>query len=476
MKLAQKLYGTLSGLALSGLLATGAGVGYLRVVCVELNEATGRTAVKLDLTNAARARSWEMVADLRGAQVAAERGDDRERDAFSKQWASAFKRAGEQLGEIRPLLISDQARRDLADFESALGQFKGVSEQYLQLCRERRMDDIRGLDAGVKGFASQADAALTDLKNLQRTQLKDSQTRAAELRVNSVVTNIVTVCLLLVFVVLAVFIVRGINQALGLVVAELSTACGEVASASGQVASAAQNLAQGSSEQAAALEQTSASTEEISSMARRTRENSSTAATVIGRSRKNFDEANRALEQMIAAMGEIKMSSDKIAKIIRVIDDIAFQTNILALNAAVEAARAGEAGMGFAVVADEVRNLAQRCSQAAKETAPLIEESVSRSKDGKQRVDHVAENIRAITEESLEVSTLVQEVSVGSDEQARGIAEMAKALTQMEQVTQSTAAHAEQSAAVAQELSAQSVSMKRVVARLTELVGTGKAA
>jgi methyl-accepting chemotaxis protein/methyl-accepting chemotaxis protein-1 (serine sensor receptor) len=172
-------------------------------------------------------------------------------------------------------------------------------------------------------------------------------------------------------------------------------------------------------------------------------------------------------------MGEINASSDKISKIIKVIDEIAFQTNILALNAAVEAARAGEAGMGFAVVADEVRNLAQRCAQAARDTAVLIEESITKSNDGKQKVDEVAKAIHTITEQFSQVKTLVDEVHLGSQEQSRGIEQIGRAIVQMEQVTQKAAASAEESASAAEELNAQSAGLKDIVGRLNAIVGTG---
>ena len=156
------------------------------------------------------------------------------------------------------------------------------------------------------------------------------------------------------------------------------------------------------------------------------------------------------------------------------IDEIAFQTNILALNAAVEAARAGEACMGFAVVADEVRNLAQRSAQAAKDTAAMIEESITKATDGNAKVDQVAtaiRAIRAITEEAAKVRTLVDEVNLGSDEQTRGIEQIGKAIAEMEQVTQTTAANAEQGASAAAELQAQSDTLKQVVERLAAMVG-----
>ncbi len=282
-------------------------------------------------------------------------------------------------------------------------------------------------------------------------------------------------CLSLGIGIIVGFILRMINASLRRAVSELTQGAEQVSSAAEQISSASQSLAQGSSEQAASLEETSASSEEINSMARRNAENSQSANALVTQSQQKFSETNHSLETMMVAMTDIKASSDKVAKIIKVIDEIAFQTNILALNAAVEAARAGEAGMGFAVVADEVRNLAQRCAQAAKDTAGLIEESIVKSNDGRTKVDQVAIAIRAITEESAKVKGLVDEVSVGSQEQTRGIEQVAKALNQIEQVTQQSAANAEESAAAAEELTTHASSLMQVVQELSAMVGVAEA-
>ena len=234
----------------------------------------------------------------------------------------------------------------------------------------------------------------------------------------------------------------------------------QITAAAGQVASSSQSLAQGASEQAASLEETSASSEEINTMAQRNAENSQTAAQLVsslaaevcvGESQAGADGDRNARDQL---------SADKISKIIKVIDEIAFQTNILALNAAVEAARAGEAGMGFAVVADEVRNLAQRSAQAARDTAALIEESIAKSNDGKEKVDGVAKAIQEIIQEAAQVKALIDQVSGGSQEQTRGVEQVAKAIVQMQNVTQNNAASAEESAAAAEELSAESETLR----------------
>ncbi len=267
------------------------------------------------------------------------------------------------------------------------------------------------------------------------------------------------------------WIIRGINSTLQSSVGELRDGAEQVTNAASQVSSSSQSLAQGASEQAASLEETSASSEEINSMARKNTDNSRATAELLAQSQQKVNQANHHLEDMVTSMNQITDSSGKISKIIKVIDEIAFQTNILALNAAVEAARAGEAGMGFAVVADEVRSLAQRSAQAAKDTAILIEDSIAKSSEGKVKVDQVALAIKAVTEDSTRIKVMVDEVSLGSEEQSRGIDQIGKAIAQMEQVTQTTAANAEESAAAAEQLNAQSEAMKDVVAQLQAMVG-----
>jgi methyl-accepting chemotaxis protein len=268
-------------------------------------------------------------------------------------------------------------------------------------------------------------------------------------------------------------VVAGMAKTLKEISESVAVGAQQVSQAAAQVSSSSQSLAQTSSENAASLEETSASAEEITSMARRNTENSQNAAGIVAHSEQKFHEANAALDEMVVAMGEINGSSQKISKIIKVIDEIAFQTNILALNAAVEAARAGEAGMGFAVVADEVRNLAQRCAQAAKDTSSLIEESIAKSDGGKTKVNRVAEALRGATQEATQIKTLVDEVSLGSQEQSRGLDQISQAIVQMEKVGQTTAATAEESAAAAQELNAQSATLTDVAKQLHGLVDGG---
>lgn len=266
-------------------------------------------------------------------------------------------------------------------------------------------------------------------------------------------------------------VVRGISRELTAAADQIRLSVAEVNSASSQVASSSQHLAETASEQAASLEETSASGQEINAMTQRNAENARQAAVEMAQMDTGVKEANERLERMLASMGAITTSSDRIAKIIKVIEGIAFQTNILALNAAVEAARAGEAGMGFAVVADEVRSLAQRSAQAAQDTNALIEESVSSAHAGSTDLNNVTAVVKRITGSASKVKMLIDEVSKAALEQTLGVEQITKALVQMEQTTQQSAANSEESAAASLELKAQAEAMHEVVGALEELVG-----
>jgi methyl-accepting chemotaxis protein len=242
------------------------------------------------------------------------------------------------------------------------------------------------------------------------------------------------------------------------------------AQAAGQVSQTSQSLAEGASKQAASLEETSASLEELSSMTHQNTDNAEKAKQFANQARHSADTGVSEMQRMQEAMGAIKQSSDEISKIIKTIDEIAFQTNILALNAAVEAARAGEAGAGFAVVAEEVRNLAQRAAVAAKETGGKIEDAISKTAQGVEISQRVAVSLSDIAQKIRQVDELAGQVASAAAEQNRGLTQINKAVSDIDQITQTNAASAEESASASEELNAQSAVMKESVEKLDALI------
>jgi methyl-accepting chemotaxis protein len=261
-------------------------------------------------------------------------------------------------------------------------------------------------------------------------------------------------------------IIRPLEQSISVI----DAASSQEEAASREISTASQRLAEGASEQAASLEETSATLEEISSMTKRNAEHAGHAESLAAETRTAADNGTGDMQEMVRAMAEIKAASDNISKIIKTIDEIAFQTNILALNAAVEAARAGEAGAGFAVVADEVRSLAQRSALAAKETADRITDSIQKSEHGVQVSAKVSASLNEIADKARRMNDLVREIASGSTEQNTGISQVNTAVGQLDAVTQANAAAAEESASASEELSAQSVELKAAVSRLVAIV------
>jgi len=264
---------------------------------------------------------------------------------------------------------------------------------------------------------------------------------------------------------------RKIAGPIARVIANVSESSAQIQAAASQTSGASQSLAAGSSEQAASLEEVSASLEEMAGVTRRNAENAVKASELTRAARAAADGGVGDMQAMSGAMHEIKASSDDIAKIIKTIDAIAFQTNILALNAAVEAARAGESGMGFAVVAEEVRSLAQRSAQAARETAGKIEGAIGKTEQGVRISDKVERSLAEIVEKVREVDALVAEVAGASREQSQGVEQINHGVREMDRVVQSNAAAAEQSASASAELKNQAVSLNETVAMLRRLVG-----
>ena len=261
--------------------------------------------------------------------------------------------------------------------------------------------------------------------------------------------------------------IEEISSSLSQTLSQINQASEQVSAGADQVSSGAQALSQGATEQASSVEELSASITEISSQVKRNAENAAGASLKVSEVSGQLVQSNHQMQALTDAMNEISNSSQEIGKIIKTIEDIAFQTNILALNAAVEAARAGAAGKGFAVVADEVRNLASKSAEAAKNTTVLIEGSIKAVENGTRIADETAKSLLSVVEGAREVSDGVNEISHASGEQAEAIAQVTVGVDQISSVVQTNSATAEESAAASEELSGQAQMLKNLVGRFT---------
>jgi methyl-accepting chemotaxis protein/methyl-accepting chemotaxis protein-1 (serine sensor receptor) len=465
------VYGTAT---LGGFLVLTAVAGWYAIGAIDDSyELTStKTARKLVLAGSLGSDLYQMRAGIRGiAMYSYAKNPDGV--ATSRQLIEASNsKIRQAVAEMRPMLVAERGKELLGAIESGLESWRPAAADVDRLLASGDAD-------GAVRIVTQKGTPVFNAMGKQTDELIDLEGQVLQNDRQATADKVSAIRWILGLLAAAGLAVVGFCQLqVHRVIGELRHSAAEIlegsrqlAGASGQIASSSQSVAQGASQQAATLEETSSSATEITAVTRKNAENTRSMAGLMTETARLVEHANHSLDEMVQSMKEINGSSEKISRIIRVIDEIAFQTNILALNAAVEAARAGEAGMGFAVVADEVRNLAQRSAQAARDTALLIEESIAKSNGGSARLDQVAASIRQITASASQVKTLVDEVDVGSQEQARGIEQIATAVGQMQQVTQRVAANSEESAAAGEELSAQAQNLHTIVERLRGLLG-----
>lgn len=474
MKIGTKLMASFS-LMLALVLAIGAGgVSGTERLRAAMDRTVSVAARRTLLANQIAFETATMVGLERGIVLRSILQQTEAVEKHKQDFRDASARLEGALEQLQPLMESDGSRRGLSALRGQLSSLSQAHQEMLDALQRQQFDVVQKtseekvmpraleISAGAAGFLEQ------EKRNMEEAAQSANAVAAASLWIAA--------CLTALGVGLGVAVlgtVRRINTVLRRLSAEMAERSDQVATSAAQVSSASQALAQASSQQAASLEETSASSQELAAQTRKNLESSQAAAEYVSATDEEVAAVNHTLEQMVGSMQEIIGSSSKISKIIKVIDEIAFQTNILALNAAVEAARAGSAGMGFAVVADEVRNLAQRCGEAAGDTAVLIEESIATSNGGRQKLARVVEAIQSITGSSAKVKALVREVDQGSRDQSRSIEQITAAIHQMELVTQNTAASAEESASASMDMNSQAEAMEEIVERLEALVGGG---
>ena len=460
----------------------GLGYGGLKNTIAQANNITQQTKdhgrFLADSINLARSAQLDFKKQVQEWKDTLLRGNDPAMfQKYSAQFAERAATVDQDLQSLHQLFAGAGVETTLVD--ASREEHQKLGAQYGEALKSydpAKADSCFIVDKLVKGIDRPATDAI-DAIVAQVQQFEADTTKATEAQFQRQTARIQAMVMvgLVVGVLFAMGfgwgLIRSLTRQLSAVAENLGATSREVASAAHQVSTSSQSLAEGSSEQAASIEETSASLEELMSMTRRNAENSVQANELSKQTRVAADKGVADMQDMNTAMATIQASSDDIAKIIKTIDEIAFQTNILALNAAVEAARAGEAGMGFAVVADEVRNLAQRSAQAAKETAVKIAGAINNTAQGVTLSGKVAGTLNDIVSKARQVDELAAEVAGASSEQTKGITQINTAVGQMDKVTQSNAASAEESAAAAQELNAQAEVMKQSVGDLLRLVG-----
>lgn len=508
MKISVKL---LAGFILVALIA--GSIGVLGVININtVNNLDNQMYVKMtvplgtlvDLTN-----SYQVIRSRIRDMVLSNNTDEMAK--YESDINTASTEFDKDLTTFSETILTDAGKQQVKIATDSKAKYMDCANQMIQLAKNNKDQEaitiLRGND--MTTAYNNMDAALKELTRLKTSLAKsnaDNNSRTAQ--TSTTTTVIILIAGMIIAVILGVFIStiisRPVNKLMRVaetiaegdlnvnvdinskdeigslasafrkmvdnlneVMSNINTAAEQVATGAKQVSDSSMGLSQGATEQASSVEQLTASLEEISSQTKQNADNANQANMLAENMKTNAMQGNIQMKEMLKSMDEINESSSKISKIIKVIDEIAFQTNILALNAAVEAARAGQHGKGFAVVAEEVRNLAARSANAAKETTDMIEGSIKKVEGGTKIANETATALNKIVEGIAKVAGLVSDIAVSSNEQASGIAQVNQGIMQVSQVVQTNSATSEESAAASEELSSQADLMKEQVSKFT---------
>ncbi len=409
------------------------------------------------------------LAEMKGARqllIASDASTAEQRRTLLKAGSGKVDRL---LAALDPLVTEARERKLLESLTKAHQSWDANHQDLTVRCAECHTPGAAGMDGGNQQHG-QMELASEGLAQMQRDSLAaaSSEVEASVARGQWFAIGLGALALVLCAWILRV--VRRSTKSLRKTTTLLSEGSTQAVAGAKHLKDASEALAQNAGRQSQNVGTTSSTAEELAAMTQKNAELANQSAALMARVEEGVQAANLTLRSLQASMNEIAASSGKVSGIIKVIDGIAFQTNILALNAAVEAARAGEAGLGFAVVADEVRGLAQRSADAARDTGGLIDESAAKSLEGRARLDEVIKSIEDITARSTEAKALVDGVSLGSQEQAKGIEEIARAVRQMEQQVHEVLRSGEDLTTVGEQILSQTAAVENGVVRLKAMV------